>query len=151
MNLLQSVPGVGPILARTLLGLLPELGQLDRRQIAALVGVAPLARDSGTLRGPAALLGRPRRGAHRALHGGAGRRAVQSGAAAPSISACARAGKPAKVALVAFARSSSPSYRLTAYRLTAYPFFSSSPSTTWNSCARLSVRPRASSTCTSSV
>jgi transposase len=50
-QLLQSVPGVGPTLARTLLGLLPELGHLDRHQIAALVGVAPLARDSGTLRG----------------------------------------------------------------------------------------------------
>ena len=50
-QLLQSVPGVGPTLASTLLGLLPELGHLDRRQIAALVGVAPLARDSGTLRG----------------------------------------------------------------------------------------------------
>ena len=50
-QLLQSVPGVGPTLARTLLGLLPELGQLDRRQIAALVGLAPLARDSGTQRG----------------------------------------------------------------------------------------------------
>lgn len=51
-NLLRSVPGVGPILSRTLLGNLPELGTLTRKQIAALVGVAPLARDSGTYRGP---------------------------------------------------------------------------------------------------
>ena len=50
-DLLRSVPGVGPVLSRTLLGELPELGQLNRKQIAALVGVAPLARDSGTLRG----------------------------------------------------------------------------------------------------
>ena len=50
-NLLRSVPGVGPIVSRTLLGELPELGQLNRKRIAALVGVAPLARDSGTLRG----------------------------------------------------------------------------------------------------
>lgn len=50
-QLLQSVPGVGPALARSLLALLPELGHLDRRQIAALVGVAPVARDSGTQRG----------------------------------------------------------------------------------------------------
>lgn len=50
-DLLQSVPGVGPVLSRTLLGELPELGQLNRKQIAALVGVAPLACDSGTLRG----------------------------------------------------------------------------------------------------
>ena len=50
-NLLRSVPGVGPIVSRTLLGALPELGHLNRKRIAALVGVAPLARDSGTLRG----------------------------------------------------------------------------------------------------
>ena len=50
-DLLQSVPGVGPVLATTLLASLPELGTLNRRAIAALVGVAPLNRDSGTLRG----------------------------------------------------------------------------------------------------
>lgn len=50
-NLLQSVPGVGPVLSLTLLAELPELGTLDRRKIATLVGVAPLSRDSGLLRG----------------------------------------------------------------------------------------------------
>jgi transposase len=50
-DLLQSVPGVGPVLSATLLASLPELGRLDRKAIAALVGVAPLNRDSGTLRG----------------------------------------------------------------------------------------------------
>lgn len=50
-DLLRSVPGVGPVVSRTLLGELPELGTLTRKQIAALVGVAPRARDSGTLRG----------------------------------------------------------------------------------------------------
>jgi transposase len=50
-NLLRSVPGVGPVLSTTLLANLPELGTLTRHQIAALVGVAPLNRDSGTLRG----------------------------------------------------------------------------------------------------
>jgi len=50
-NLLRSVPGVGPVVSRTLIGDLPELGTMPRKQIAALVGVAPLARDSGTLRG----------------------------------------------------------------------------------------------------
>ncbi len=50
-DLLQSVPGVGPVLATTLLASLPELGTLNRRAIAALVGVAPLNRDSGTFRG----------------------------------------------------------------------------------------------------
>jgi transposase len=50
-DLLRSVPGVGPVVSRTLLASLPELGALTRKQIAALAGVAPLARDSGTLRG----------------------------------------------------------------------------------------------------
>jgi transposase len=50
-DLLRSVPGVGPVLSRTLLADLPELGRLSRREIAKLVGIAPLSRDSGTLRG----------------------------------------------------------------------------------------------------
>jgi len=50
-NLLKSVPGVGKVVSTTLLIELPELGMLNRRKIAALVGVAPLNRDSGTLRG----------------------------------------------------------------------------------------------------
>ena len=50
-NLLRSVPGIGPVVTLTLLAELPELGTLDRKQIAALVGVAPLNRDSGVLRG----------------------------------------------------------------------------------------------------
>ena len=50
-NLLRSVPGVGPILSSTLLAELPELGILNRKQIAALAGVAPLNRDSGKFRG----------------------------------------------------------------------------------------------------
>ena len=50
-ELLRSVPGVGPVRSRTLLADLPELGRLSRRAIAKLVGVAPMSRDSGTLRG----------------------------------------------------------------------------------------------------
>lgn len=50
-DLLRTVPGVGEQLSLTLLAYLPELGALDRRQIASLVGVAPFNRDSGTLRG----------------------------------------------------------------------------------------------------
>lgn len=50
-GLLTSVPGVGPTTARTLLAELPELGLLDRRQIAALAGLAPFSRDSGAMRG----------------------------------------------------------------------------------------------------
>jgi transposase len=55
--LLQSAPGIGPVCARTLLLALPELGTLTRQQIAALVGVAPLNCDSGTLRGRRILWG----------------------------------------------------------------------------------------------
>lgn len=50
-NLLRSTKGVGPVLSRTLLADVPELGSLNRKQIAKLVGVAPLARDSGSYRG----------------------------------------------------------------------------------------------------
>ena len=57
-DLLQSVPGIGPMMSRTVLAELPELGLLNRKQIAALVGVAPFNRDSGRLRG------------HRAIGGG---------------------------------------------------------------------------------
>lgn len=56
-DLLKSVPGIGPIVSRTLLAELPELGRLNRKQIAALVGVAPLNWDSGTLRGRRAIWG----------------------------------------------------------------------------------------------
>jgi transposase len=50
-DLLQSVPGVGRVTALTLMSELPELGKLDRRAIAALAGLAPFARDSGTMHG----------------------------------------------------------------------------------------------------
>lgn len=50
-DLLKSVPGVGDVVARTLIAELPELGQVDRHQIAALAGVAPMNRDSGRYRG----------------------------------------------------------------------------------------------------
>jgi transposase len=56
-DLLRSVPGIGPITAHTLIADLPEFGHLDRRKIAALVGVAPINRDSGTLRGRRTIAG----------------------------------------------------------------------------------------------
>lgn len=56
-DLLTGVPGVGRVTVAVLLGSLPELGQLNRREVAALVGVAPFARDSGTLRGRRAIWG----------------------------------------------------------------------------------------------
>jgi transposase len=54
---LRSVPGVGPVLAHTLLALLPELGRLTRREIASLVGVAPFDNDSGRRRGRRSIQG----------------------------------------------------------------------------------------------
>jgi transposase len=56
-DLLTSVPGVGDVTAHTLIADLPELGQLDRRRIAALVGVAPVNRDSGQMRGRRTIAG----------------------------------------------------------------------------------------------
>ena len=56
-DLLRSVPGIGPVSASVLLASLPELGQLDRKKIAALVGVAPFNRDSGKLRGKRSIWG----------------------------------------------------------------------------------------------
>ena len=60
-DLLKSVPGIGPVTASLLIAELPELGRLDRRQIASLVGVAPFNRDSGTLRGRRTVWGGRRR------------------------------------------------------------------------------------------
>ena len=56
-NLLQSVPGVGPVISRTILAELPELGQVNSKQVAALVGVAPFNRDSGNFRGRRSIWG----------------------------------------------------------------------------------------------
>lgn len=56
-DLLTSVPGIGDVTAHTLIADLPELGQLDRRRVAALVGVAPINRDSGQMRGKRTIAG----------------------------------------------------------------------------------------------
>jgi transposase len=56
-DVLRSVPGIGPVVSVTLLADLPELGTLDRKQVAALVGLAPLNRDSGTMRGKRTIWG----------------------------------------------------------------------------------------------
>jgi transposase len=99
-QLLQSVPGVGPVLSVTLLAELPELGALDRKRIAALVGVAPLNRDSGTLRGRRCTWG-GRASVRAALYMGA----LVATRHNPVIAALYRrllaTGKPKKVALVA--------------------------------------------------
>jgi transposase len=102
-DLLQSVPGIGPIVSRTLLGELPELGRLDRKEIAALVGVAPLARDSGTLRGKR-LVGGGRAPVRAALYMGALVATRWNPVIRAFYQRLRAAGKPAKVALVACMR-----------------------------------------------
>ena len=97
---LTSMPGVGPVLAFTLIALLPELGRMSRKQIAALVGLAPYDFDSGKLRG------------HRSIYGG--RMPVRNVLYMAALSACrynpalhkrlAAAGKKPKVIIVAVMR-----------------------------------------------
>ena len=102
-DLLKTVPGIGDVTARTLIADLPELGTLSRRRIAALVGVAPFNRDSGTMRGRRTVWG--------------GRASVRASLymAALSASRCnptlkrfyqrlTEAGKPKKIALTALMR-----------------------------------------------
>jgi transposase len=103
-DLLLAVPGVGPITSRTLVIELPELGQIDRRRLAALVGVAPYADDSGTLHAPRVIQG-GRHQVRAALY-----MATVSGITCnPVLKAhyqrlTVEAGKPPKVALVACMR-----------------------------------------------
>ncbi len=102
-DLLRSVPGIGPAVSRTLLAELPELGQLDRRTIAALVGVAPMNRDSGRFRGKRMIWG-GRASVRQALYMAA---LVASRYNAPLRTFYQRlqaAGKPKKLALVAVMR-----------------------------------------------
>ena len=75
-QLLRSTPGVGPVLSMTLLSDLPELGALNRGEIAALVGVAPFNRDSGALRGKRTV-GWAQAGAGSPVHGGFGGHQIQ--------------------------------------------------------------------------
>jgi len=77
-DLLASVPGIGPTIARTLIAELPELGSLDRRQIAALVGLAPWTRQSGQWRGKKLHRRRPIERAPRSVHGRHGGCPLQS-------------------------------------------------------------------------
>lgn len=102
-DLLRTVPGIGPVVSKTLVAELPELGKLNRKQIAALVGVAPINRDSGSMRGK------------RMVWGGRGGIRAQLYMAAlvgtkynPILRVFYRrlrdAGKPAKVALTACMR-----------------------------------------------
>jgi transposase len=102
-ELLTSVPGVGDVTARTLIAELPELGRLNRREIASLAGLAPFNRDSGRFQGKRAVAG--------------GRSAVRTALYMAAWVACRHnpilkafsdrlraAGKPPKVAIIAVAR-----------------------------------------------
>ena len=108
-DLLTSVPGIGNVTARTLIAELPELGRLDRRRLAALVGVAPINRDSGLIRGRRTIAG--------------GRTAVRNALFMATLSAIrwnpvikahyaklVERGRPKKVAIVACSPSSTPSF-----------------------------------------
>ena len=102
-DLLRSVPGVGQVTTLTLLATLPELGQLSRHQIAALVGVAPMNRDSGTMRGKRMVWGG--RAPVRAVLYMAALAGIKHNPAIASFSARLRAaGKPFKVAATACMR-----------------------------------------------
>ena len=102
-DLLRTVPGVGERLSLTLLANLPELGTLNRRQIAALVVVAPYNRDSGTLRGKRAVWGGRSR-VRAVLYMGALVASRHNPAIRDFYQRLLAAGKPKKVALVASMR-----------------------------------------------
>jgi len=102
-DLLASVPGVGKIIARTLLAELPELGSLDRRKVAALVGLAPWTRQSGQWRGKS-FIGGGRASVRAALFLGAMVAARHNPDLKLFRNRLIAAGKPKLVALVATAR-----------------------------------------------
>ena len=102
-EMLQSTPGGGPILSRTLVAEVPELGLLNRQEIAALIGVAPLTRDRGPLRGKRAVWGGRAQG--RAVRYLGPRAAVRHHPVLKAFYARLRAvGKAPKVALTAWMR-----------------------------------------------
>ena len=102
-DLLASVPGVGPVIARTLIAELPELGRLDRRQVAALAGLAPWTRQSGQWKGKS-FIGGGRASVRGALFMGA----LVAGRHNPVLKAfrqrLVEAGKPKLAAAIALAR-----------------------------------------------
>jgi transposase len=102
-NLLKTVPGVGNIVARTLLAELPELGQLDRRQIASLAGLAPWTRQSGQWRGKS-FTGGGRSSVRAALFLSAMVAAKHNPLLKAFHQRLIAAGKPKMVALIAVAR-----------------------------------------------
>lgn len=102
-DLLQSVPGIGPVTSRALIANLPELGELSRKQIAALVGIAPLNRDSGTLRGRRTIWG-GRAGVRALLYMAALVASRHNAVIRTFYTRLCKAGKAPKIALVACMR-----------------------------------------------
>ena len=102
-DLLESVPGIGPTIARTLIAELPELGSLDRRQIAALAGLAPWTRQSGQWRGKS-FIGGGRASVRRVLFMGAMVAARYNPELKLFRDRLVAAGKPKLVAIIAVAR-----------------------------------------------
>jgi transposase len=102
-DLLESVPGIGPTIARTLIAELPELGSLDRRQIAALAGLAPWTRQSGQWRGKS-FIGGGRASVRRVLFMGAMVAARYNPELKLFRDKLVAAGKPKLVAIIAVAR-----------------------------------------------
>jgi transposase len=102
-DLLRSVPGVGPVVSARLLASLPELGTLNRKQIAALVGVAPFNRDSGSWRGKRSIWG-GRPDVRATLYMGALVATRHNPRIRAFYSRLVAAGKPKKLAVIACAR-----------------------------------------------
>ena len=102
-DLLASVPGIGPIIARTLIADLPELGRLDRKKIAALAGLAPFTRQSGQWRGRS-FIGGGRTSVRTALFMGAMAARRHNPILKAFFGRLVAAGKPKMVALIAVAR-----------------------------------------------
>lgn len=102
-SLLRSTPGVGPVAATTILALLPELGTRSDKAIAALAGLAPLNRDSGTLRGTRHI-GPGRARVRKALYMAALNAVRCNPRFKAAYLALRQRGKPAKLALIAIAR-----------------------------------------------
>jgi len=102
-NLLASVPGVGSVIARTLIADLPELGHLSRKEIAALAGLAPFTRQSGQWRGRS-FIGGGRSAVRTALFMGAMVAKQHNPVLKAFFDRLVAAGKPKMVALIAVAR-----------------------------------------------
>jgi len=102
-ELFTSVPGIGPIIARTMIGELPEIGSLDRRRIASLAGLAPWTRQSGQWKGRS-FIGGGRAAVRSALFMGAVTAARHNPPLKAMWERLRAAGKPRRVALIAVAR-----------------------------------------------